>query len=719
MNKADKINRRDFLKIGTLASGGLLMAFATPAEARQALLSTTSNTGATLNTYLRIGEDNSIHIILSKVEMGQGIWTTLPMLIAEELDCDWKKIKVEASPPGKASDFLENPVYRSTGGSESTVQEFDRCRIAGATAREMLVAVAARRLGVKPEACRTENGYIIAGDKRISYGEVATEASSLPIPSVKLREPKDWKYIGKSQKRLDAPEKINGKAIYGLDIDFPGLLTAVVAHAPVFGGTVKSVDATKAKAIKGVRQIVQIPTGVAVLADNFWAAKVGRDALKIDWDLGPTANLDSTTQLEEYKQITKTGGLTIRKKGDVTAALTKAVKTIDATFSFPYLAHAPMEPLNCTVKILPDTCEVWTGTQSHLLHQAEVAAFLGFKPEQVQFYTPFLGGSFGRRGSFSSDWVMEAVHIAKVSGKFIKLVWSREDDIKGGYYRPVYVHGVQIGVGTDGLPLAWQHRIVGQSLFTGTPLADMIVQKGIDYSSVTGGAPYSDSVPDYSFELHTTSVGVPVLPWRSVGSTHTVFVVEALIDELATLAQKDPVDYRRSFFKNHPRHLAALNLAAEKAEWGKPLPTGQFRGVAVCEAMGSYVCQIVELSIVDRQVRMHRVVCAIDCGLSVNPDGVRAQMESGIVYGLTAALYGEITLEKGQVKQSNFHDYRMLRINETPEIEVYIVPSTEKMGGAGEPGVAPIAPAVANALAAATGKRIRRLPVRMEDLVKS
>ena len=719
MSKRSHVNRRDFLKIGTLASGGLLVAFTMPDRATCLPSAIVPPTISTLNTFLRIGTDNAIHIILSKMEMGQGIWTTLPMLIAEELDCDWNKIKVQHSPPGKEGDFLENPVYKSTGGSETTIQAFDRCRMAGATARTILVAVAAKRLGVKPEDCQTENSYVIAGSKRISYGDVATEASTLPIPVVKLREPKEWKYIGKSPKRLDTPEKINGKAVYGLDIQFPGLLTAVVAHAPVFGGTVKSVDATKAKTIKGVRDVVQIPTGVAVLADNFWAAKRGRDALKIDWNLGANITLDSTGQLEEYRRLAKTEGLVIQKKGDVVSALKNAVKTLDVSFSFPYLAHAPMEPLNCTVKILADKCDVWTGTQSPLLHQAEVATFLGLKPEQVQFYTPFLGGSFGRRGSFNSDWVMEAVHIAKVSGKFIKLVWTREDDIKGGYYRPVYLHAVQVGIGADGFPMAWQHRIVGQSLFTKTPLADMIVQKGIDYSSVTRGAPYSDSIPDHSFELHTTSVGVPVLPWRSVGSTHTVFVMEALIDELATLAKTDPVDYRRSLLKNSPRHLAALNLAAEKAEWNKPLPKGQFRGVAVCEAMGSYVCQIVELSIDSQQIRVHRVVCAIDCGLAVNPDGVRAQMESGIVFGLTAALFGEITIRKGEVQQSNFHDYRMLRMNEMPVIEVYSVPSTGKMGGAGEPGTAPVAPALANALFAATGKRVRSLPVRIEELVKS
>ncbi|MBD2703733.1 xanthine dehydrogenase family protein molybdopterin-binding subunit [Spirosoma sp. BT702] len=709
MNKNGQINRRDFLKIGTFATGGLLVAFTVPDKIPFAKPTATSE--AALNAFLRIGTDNSIHITLSKVEMGQGIWTTLPMLIAEELDCDWSQLHVAHSPPGKAGDFLEPPVYKSTGGSETTIREFDRYRMAGAIARTMLVAAAAKRFGVRSEDCRTENSYVIAGNQRISYGDVATEAAKLPVPKVTLRDPKDWKYIGKSRKRLDAPEKINGKARYGFDSQFPGLLTALVSHPPIFGATVKTLDATQAKAIKGVRNVVQIPTGVAVLADHFWAAKQGRDALKIEWNLGENANLDTNMLTDTYRQLAKTEGLTIQKKGNVTSALAKSERSIDAEYSFPYLAHAPMEPLNCTVKIGKDSCEVWAGTQSPLLHQAEVAAFLGLKPEQVQFHTPCIGGSFGRRGSFSSDWVMEAVHIAKASGKFIKLVWTREDDIKGGYYRPIYVHNAQIGIGADGFPTAWQHRIVGQSLFVNTPLADVIAPKGIDYSSVTTGAPYSKSIPDYSFELHTTSVGVPVLPWRSVGSTHTVFVVETLIDELAFLAKTDPVVYRRAFFKNSPRHLAALNLAAEKSAWSKPLPKGQFRGIAVCEAMGSYVAQAVELSVENQAIRVHRVVCAIDCGLAVNPDGVRAQMESGIVFGLTAALYGEITIQNGVVQQSNFHDYPMLRMNDTPIIDVHIVPSTGKMGGAGEPGTAPIAPALANAIFAATGKRFRQLPI--------
>jgi isoquinoline 1-oxidoreductase beta subunit len=649
--------------------------------------------------------------------MGQGVWTTLPMLISEELDCDWSKIKVAHRPSGKGKDFEEDAFIQATGGSDSTRSEFDRYRLAGATARTMLVAAAAKRWGVQPEACSTKDGYIICGTRRLSYGEVAADAAKLPTPVVKLREPGNWKYIGKSQKRLDSPEKVNGQAKYGMDIQFPGLLTAVVAHPPVFGAKVRSFDGSRAKAINGVRDVVQIPEGIAVIADHYWAAKQGRDALQVDWDLGINANINSNDLLEAYSRLSKTKGMPFQQKGEVAHALKTAHKTIETEFFFPYLAHAPLEPLNCTVRILKDKCEIWTGTQWPLLHQQEVAAILGLKPEQVAFNTPYIGGSFGRRGTFGSDWVTEAVHIAKASGRFIKLVWSREDDIKGGSYRPVYLHRVHIGIDSSGLPVAWLHRIVGQSLFINTPLESAIAPNGFDYSSVDGvnGSPYLKSVPHHSLELHTTSVGVPVLAWRSVGNTHTSFVMETLIDELATMAGKDPVEYRRILLKDHPRHMAALNLAAEKSAWGDALPSGRFRGIAVHNAMGSYVSQVVELSVDNGRIRVHRVVCAIDCGLAVNPDGVCAQMESGIVYGLTAALYGEITLEEGQVKQSNFHDYRMLRMNEMPAIEVYIVPSAERMGGAGEPGVPPIAPALANALFAATGKRIRKLPVQLEN----
>lgn len=708
-----KIDRRHFIHISTLAAGGLLASFAFPANAKNLLSVSAVRNRIRLHPFLRISEDNSIYITLSKVEMGQGIWTTLPMLIAEELDCDWNKITAEHSPPGGAEDFSGPLVYKSTGGSETTKSEFNNYRLAGATVRAMLVTAAAQRLGVAAADCKTENGFVLIGEKKISYGELATEAAALPVPTVELRTPKEWKIIGKSKKRLDSPEKINGSAGYGIDIRFSGLLTAVVAHAPVFGGKMESFNADKTLQIKGVVQVVPVPTGIAVIADNFWAAKKGRDALEIKWHPGDNAVMESKSLLENYLRLSNTKGATILQKGDVMTGLKNADKLLNAVYTFPFLAHAPMEPLNCTVRISKDKCEVWTGTQSPLLHQAEVAAFLGLKPEQVSFNTPYIGGSFGRRGSFSSDWVMEAVHIAKISGKFIKLVWTREDDIQGGYYRPVYVHRVSIGINKSGLPVAWQHTITGQSLFTNTALAKEIVSNRIDWSSVTTGSPYSDNVPDKSFELITTRTAVPVLPWRSVGSTHAAFVIETLIDELAALSKMDPVAYRRSMLQNSPRHLAALNLAVEKAGWEKPLPDGMFRGVAVNEAMGSYLSQVVEIAVEKTGIRVHRVVCAIDCGLAVNPDGVRAQMEGGIIFGLTAALYGEITIEKGRVQQSNFHDYRVLRMNETPRIEVYIVSSNEKMGGAGEPGVVPVAPALANALFAATGRRFRDLPLRL------
>jgi isoquinoline 1-oxidoreductase subunit beta len=708
-----KPNRRDFLTISAMATGGLLISFIMPGKAKGQALPAMAADKSRLNPFLRIGTDNSIHITISKIEMGQGIWTTLPMLIAEELDCDWNNIIVEHKPTGTAADFSTPHGFRSTGGSDTTRSEFDNYRLAGATARSMLVDAAVNRLGIKASDCKTENGFVLVGDKRISYGELAADAALLPVPTVRLKESKDWKILGKSKKRLDTPDKINGKAKYGIDMQFPGLLTALVAHAPVFGGEVDSFDASAAKLIQGVRQVIQIPTGIAVIADNFWAAKIGREALKIEWKLGANAGIGSETLLDSYRKQSRSRGVTIQETGNVESALQNADNTLHAEFIFPFLAHAPMEPLNCTVRISGNKCEVWAGTQSPLPRQEEVAAFLGLQPEQVEFNTPCIGGSFGRRGTFSSDWIIEAVTIARLSRKFIKLVWTREDDIKGGYYRPLYLHQVDIGVDKAGFPMAWKHTIVGQSLFTGTPLEKDIVSNGIDWSSVTTAAPYADNIPHKSFKLITTRTGIPVSAWRSVGNTHTCFVIETLIDELANTAKTDAVEYRRNFLKNSPRHLAALNLAAEKAGWHEPLPAGRFKGIAVDEAMGSYVAQVVEISIENKQIRLHRIVCAIDCGIAVNPAGVVAQMEGGIIFGLTAALYGEITIEKGRVQQSNFYDYQMLRIHETPAIEVYIVPSSEKMGGAGEPGVPPVAPALANALYAATGQRLRRLPLRL------
>jgi isoquinoline 1-oxidoreductase subunit beta len=728
------VSRRDFIRTGAVLGGGLLIGFRVSGAGRMAATGMPGSPGferaaglaggvpgeAAPNAYLRIAPDNGITIVLAHAEMGQGIWTTLPMLIADELDCDWKDIKVEHAPAGK--DYFHTAFgIQITGGSSTTWSEFDRYRMAGATARVALVQAAAKRWGSAVDGCTTSGGYVTAGDKKASFGELAQEAAALPQPQkVALRPASEWKYIGKGAKRLDGPAKTNGTAKFGMDVQFPGLLTAVVAHAPVFGGKVKSFDATKAKALPGVKQVVQIPTGVAVIADHFWAASQGRKALDIVWDAPAAVTPDTPAQVAEYRKLAATKGLPAAQKGNAETALASAKKVVEAEYVFPYLAHAPMEPLNCTVKVDSDHCEIWVGTQLPGIDQAAAAKILGLSPNQVTVNTVFLGGGFGRRATLSSDFVSEAVQIAKASGKFIKMVWTREDDMKSGYYRPAYVHKVKVGLDGSGMPVAWQHNIAGQSIMAGTMFAAGI-KNGIDETSVEGIAdsPYLDSIPDHYIGLHTTASPVPVLWFRSVGNTHTAYVMETMVDELAHSAGQDPVAYRRTMLKGHDRHLAALNLVAEKAGWDQPLPAGHFRGVAVHEAFGSYVAEVVEISMVKGQPKVHKVTCAIDCGVAVNPDGVRAQMESGIVFGLTMALYGEISIEKGMVKQNNFYDYRMARMYESPVIEVHIVPSTGKMGGAGECGVPPMAPALASAVFAATGKRIYKLPFMNNSFSKA
>ena len=559
---------------------------------------------------------------------------------------------------------------------------------------------------------RTEDGFVINGDKKISYGELAERAAGLDTPkAVTLKQPKDWKIIGKATKRLDGPEKINGTAVFGQDIHFDDLKIAMVARSPVFGGTVKSFDATAAKQIKGVHNVVQVPTGVAVIADHYWAAKQGRDALKVEWDLGAGASLSTPAMLAQYQELAAKPGTTAAQAGDVNAV--KPAKVVEAEYVLPFLAHSPMEPLNCAVKITHDGCEIWTGTQMQTTDQLAASKILGLKPEQVKIHTVFLGGGFGRRANPAADFVSEAVQVAKAAGVPVKTVWSREDDVKGGYYRPMFLHKAKIGLAEDGTPSSWQHVEVGQSIMVGTPFEQFMIKDGVDATSVEGVAdsPYVKGVANHHVSLHTTKSPVPVLWWRSVGHSHSAFVMESLIDELAHAAGKDTLEYRRALLKDHPRHLAALNLAAEKAGWAKPLAKGVFRGIAVHESFGSYVAQVAEVSVNKGAVKVHRVVCAIDCGLSVNPDSLAAQMESSVAFGLGAALQGKITFKDGMVEQSNFHDYNVLRMADMPKVEVHIVPSTEKMGGVGEPGVPPVAPALANAIFAATGKRIRSLPI--------
>jgi isoquinoline 1-oxidoreductase beta subunit len=675
------------------------------------------------NAFLRIGTDDSVTVIANKSEMGQGIHTALAMMVAEELDADWSKVRVENAPVAPIYFHTEYGT-QLTGGSSSTWSEWKRLREVGATGRVMLVAAAAQVWQVDPATCRTDNGHVVhtATRRRLSYGQLAEKASLLSPPqNVTLKDPKDFKLIGKPIKRLDTPEKIDGTGIFGIDVKVPGMLVALVARPPVFGGKVKRFDASKGKSIPGVRHVVEIEYGIAVVADGFWPAMKGRQALAITWDDGPLATLDSKTQRAQYAELAQSPGAEARKDGDVADAMDRAASRLEAAYELPYLAHATMEPLNCVADVRADRCEIWTGTQYQAADHAAAVEITGLKPEQVELHTVLLGGGFGHRAAIHRNYfVREAVQVSKAVQAPVKVIWTREDDTRGGYYRPACHHWIRAGLDAVGNPVAWWHRIVCQSIMEGTPFEQYLVQKGVDGTAVEGAREVPYEIPNLLVEWQKAPAAAPVQPWRSVGHSHNAFVIETFLDELAHATGKDPYEYRRALLKNHPRHLAALDLVVEKAGWSKPIVDGRGRGLAVHESFGSFVAQVAEVSIsAEGKLRVHRVVCAADCGPVVNPDTIHSMIESGIVYGLTAALYGEITLEKGRVKQRNFHDYPMLRIDEMPVVESHIVPSTEKMGGAGEIAVPPIAPAVANAVFALTGRRIRRLPIRTEDLKRT
>lgn len=715
MNDMINLSRRSFIKSTALVAGGLVVAFSIP-QAKRFMGVANAAEAMPLpapNAFLRIGADDSITVLLAHSEMGQGVWTTLPMLIADELDADWSKVKVEHAPAAPAYIHTAYGI-QITGGSSTTWSEFDRYRQAGALTRALLLNAAAKQWNVPVAGLRTENGMVIHGKQKLRYGQLVETASQLETPtSVTLKKPEQWKFIGKATKRLDSAEKINGTAKFGQDVQFDGLKIGMVARAPVFGSKLKSVDDSAARQVPGVIKVVKVPTGVAVIAEHYWAAKQGREALKLEWDLAGHDKPDSAALLKQYQALAQQPGVQAAKAGNVASASKQAKQTVSAEYVLPYLAHAPMEPLNCAVKISDQGCEIWTGTQMQTTDQASAAKILGLKPEQVKIHTQFLGGGFGRRANPRADFVSEAVEVAKAAGMPVKTVWSREDDIKGGFYRPMFVHKASIALDKQGKPVAWQHALVGQSIIKGTPFEGVMIKDGIDATSVEGVAdsPYIKGTANHEVHLHSVQSDVPVLWWRSVGHSHSGFVMESLIDEMAHASKHDPLAYRRQLLKDHPRHLAALNLAADKAGWSKPLPAGVFRGIAVHESFGSYVAEVAEVSVKEGEVKVHRVVVAIDCGLAVNPDGVKAQMESCVAFALGAALSSEVSFKEGQVVQSNFHDYQVLRMKDMPKVEVHIVPSTEKMGGVGEPGVPPLAPAVTNAVFAATGKRIRRLPI--------
>lgn len=705
------LTRRRFLKTSGAAASGLVLGFYVPPRGPEGRYAHAAEAFAP-NAFIRVSPDDVITIIVNKSEMGQGVYTSLPMLIAEELDADWKTIEVEPAP---VAPEYAHPDFNMqiTGGSTSVRTSWQQFRTAGATARAMLVEAAAREWGADVSTLRTEAGHVVNGGKRASYGELAAKAATLPVPeSVPLKDPKDFVLIGTNVKRIEGPDKVSGEAEFSLDVKLPEMLTAVVAHPPVCGGSVKSFDAAKAEAIPGVVKVKPIQSGVAIIAKDFWTARTARDELAIEWDEGENAGLDTETLRREYRALADTPGAVAEDEGNAESALGRASKTLEAVYEVPYLAHAPMEPLNAVAHVRDDGCEIWAGTQGQSIDQSIASQITGLNPEQIQVHTTLLGGGFGRRTNFASDFVAEAVQVANGEGVPVKTIWTREDDIQCGYFRPMFVHKLRAGIDANGMPSAWHQRLVGQSIMEGTPLSSM-VQNGVDESSVEGAAHMPYAIPNRRVELHNAKKRLTVLWWRSVGHTHTGFVNESFLDEVAHAGGRDPFELRRELLKDHPRHLRVLELAAEKAGWGTPAPEGRARGIAMRKSFESYVAEVAEVSVDGGRVRVHKVVAAIDCGIAINPWNVVAQVESAIVYGLTAALHGELTLENGRVQQSNFHDYPVLRMEEMPEIDVHIVESAEPPTGVGEPGVPPIAPAVANALFALTGKRVRRLPIRL------
>ncbi|UCH61968.1 MAG: xanthine dehydrogenase family protein molybdopterin-binding subunit [Fidelibacterota bacterium] len=700
MTAKTTISRGDFLKVSTAAGTGLALAFHLPLldklTAAQAL------DGFEPNVWVSIDTSGTVAITMHRSELGQKVWTTLPMILAEELEADWSRVQV------KQGHF--NPAYggQSTGGSASVRTSYDKLRRAGATAREMLITAAAQTWDVDRSSCRAENGAVIHDptNRKLSYGELVETAARLPVPEeVSLKDPKDFKIIGKSMKSLNAASMVDGSALFGTDFKLPGMLTAVVFRCPVFGGKVASYDDSGARAVPGVRHVTQISSGVAVVADDTWSALQGREALKVTWDEGPNASLSSEDISRTLADAAQSEGTAQREEGDAQAALDGAAKKLDAVYEVPYLDHATMEPLNCTARMGNGSCEIWVSTQNPGEAHEAAMEITGLSAEAIKVHTLLSGGGFGRR--LADDFVRDAVEVAKVLDVPVKVIRTRDENIQHGLYRPASYHHIQGGLDRKGQPVAWIHHVSGPADSSFSVSAD----------SPNYGIDMAYAIPNVYVDMTTSDIPVPTGPWRSVANTQIAFVNESFIDELAHAAGKDPYEFRRTLIKEaHPRLLGVLDLAAEKAGWGKRR-RGRYQGIAVHGCFRSYAALVAEVSVNRRgEIKVHKMVCAIDCGTVINPDGVKSQVEGGIVLALTAALHGAITLKNGRVQQSNFHNYKLLTMREMPVVEAHILPSNEPPTGVGEPPVPPTPPALTNAIFAATGKRIRRLPVDTGEL---
>lgn len=713
------LSRRGFLQVSGTAGGGMLLGFSlwgckgdekksakpAPAKPTSTKPTPTPATGPAiaLGAWMEIRSDNKVHFFIPDAEMGQGVLTSVPMILADELGARWQDVSSAHAP--------YNPVFgrQSTGGSTTIRTGVHNFRTVAATARELLIGAAAARWKIEPGQCEARDGAVHRKDGKgqLTFGALAAEAAKrTPPDKPTLRPDSELHLIGKPTKRLDTPLKVDGSAVFGMDVRVPGMLTATIAHCPVFGGQTASFDATKAKAVPGVRHVIQIPTGVAVVADNFWAAKKGRDALVVKWTEGTHAQLSDAAIIEMCKKSLRKP-ISARKQGDARKAVAGATKKLRAVYHVPYLAHMPMEPLNCTAHVEKDKCTLWAATQTVTGVVGAAAEITGLPKDKITVHATFMGGGFGRRSQ--TDFVKDAVHVSKALGKPVKVVWLREDDVQGGFYRPMAYNELSGALDDKGWPSAWIHEIASPSILESfRPL-----RNGIDGTSVEGAANLPYAIANLEVTYANPKLPVSLWFWRSVGSSQNAFVTECFLDELAKAGGKDPVELRRRLLAKEPRHLRVLDKVATASGWGTPLPAGHARGVAVHKSFGSYVAQVAEVSLEGKKVRVHRVVCAVDCGKVINPDTIRAQVESGIVYGLSAALYGQVRIDKGRAVESNFHDYKVVRMAEMPRVETHIVTNNDPIGGIGEVATPPIAPAVCNAIFALTGKPVRSLPIKL------